>query len=265
MPRPGSALPPLPLPEMIVRFSDGRHFRIPRADPMYAQIVAFGAYEPIETAAVTSLLRAGDFAIDVGANHGWFSLLIASIVGPDGKTWAIEPVQAMVDALRRNLASNPSLSVEVHPLALGVAEGTLEMHVFDDLPHGHASAATLGHDDFSTHRCAVRPLDQLLAGDRPVTLVKVDVEGSELAVLEGASETIASPTPPMWLLEVNRVTAQAFGYEPAALLTMFPSRRWEVYRLTGRAAVREHRPLDAPDGTTWLVVPTEHRKRVASL
>ena len=73
------------LPAMVATYGDGRRFRIPAGDAMYAQIFIHGPYEPAESARDRpQLLRSGDFAVDVGANFGWFSLLMAGCGGRSG-------------------------------------------------------------------------------------------------------------------------------------------------------------------------------------
>jgi FkbM family methyltransferase len=252
------------LPSMLATFSDGRRFGIDAGDVMYEQIYRLGEYEPQLTRVVRGLLRPGDFAVDVGANHGWFTVLMARTVGPGGVVWAIEPGAAMVAALRENLALNDVHGVTIHELALGDAEGEVDLLVFADLPHGHASTARLGDHAYVAQRVRRRTLDALLEeADRPPAVVKVDVEGSERDILRGAREALAAKRS-MWLLEVNHETAAAFGHRPAALLELFDA-DYAVYRLDGDAAVPERDPAGAPHGATWLLAPPKHAERVEGI
>jgi FkbM family methyltransferase len=226
----------------------------------YEQVYRLGEYEPGVTSVVRRLLRPGDVAVDVGANHGWYSLVMAQATGPAGRVHAIEPTPALTVALRRNLALNPHLSVSVHPVAAGTQYGTLELHVFDDLPHGHTSASTLGRTRYQTHVVPCRRLDELIA--EPPALVKVDVEGLEPEVLAGATGLLAHERRPMWLIEVNHETAAAFGRRPQAVLDHLPAKDYSIFRIEGNDVVADHDVAAAPHGSTWLCVPDAYRGRV---
>lgn len=251
------------LPAMVARYPDGRRFAIAERDLMYSPIFFFGEYEPAESAVVRHVLEPGDFAVDVGANHGWFSILMASTVSPAGSVWAIEPVPATASRLARNTGRNPELPIQIFEVALGAKTGEAVIHLFEGLPDGHASASTLGRGDHLGVRVPRRTLDELLAGEtrRPPTLVKLDAEGAELDVLRGAAETIASPAAPMWLIEANRTTSAAFGYEPPTLIEHLRKlNEYRVYRVDADGVAAESNPEDA-HGVTWLCVPPWHHAR----
>lgn len=254
------------LPAMEAGYSDGRRFRVPAGDAMYAQVFVLGAYEPVESSILPRLLRADDFAVDIGANHGWYSLLMGTAVGVGGRVWAVEPVPAMLAELRANLAANPGLPVEVQPIALGAEPGEVELHLFEGLVHGHASISTLGRDDYVVHKAAMDTLDRLIGEDPAPAFVKVDAEGAERSVLAGAAATLASDDPPIWMLEVNLETSVAFGYRPPDLISdLVATRPHSVYRVTGRGLELEAAPETAPHGSTWICVPDNRAQRVAPL
>lgn len=249
------------LPSFVARYED-RSFELPANQGLYAQIFTLGDFEAAQSETVRGLLRPGDLAVDVGANLGWFSLLMAACVQPHGEVLAIEPMPPTLAALERNISLNPALPVKLVPLAVGAQQGDLEIHLFEGLSPGHASAATLGRSDYETFRVQVRTLDELLDQERIPAFVKVDVEGSELDVLSGAEGLIASETPPIWMLEVNYETSRAFGYRPVEMIDPFRKRgRYELYRVTETGLVREKEPADAPDGANWVFVPEAYRDR----
>jgi FkbM family methyltransferase len=252
---------------MVARYPDGRAFRVPAGDTMYARVFVFGAYEPAETAVVRCLLRRGDFAVDIGANHGWFSLVMASVVQPHGVVWAVEPAGLALDALTANLALNPDLPVEVQPVALGDHDGAVEIHTFAGLPHGHASTSPLGRSDWVAQSVPQVTVDRLLdEGPGVPVLVKLDVEGAELSVLRGAAELLGADPPPIWMMEVNYETAGAFDYEPRDLLSPLPEHgRYTTYRVTDSGLRLEDDPSAAPHGATWICVPDQHMDRARSL
>ena len=245
------------MPELLVQYRDGRRFRIPAHDPDYAAAFFHGEYEHAESSVVRALLRRGDFAIDVGANLGWYSILMSASVRPNGAVWAFEPVADTRELLEANLALNADHLVEVRAAALASAAGTIEVHTFRGLPHGHASISRLGRDDFTSHEVCAETLDRLLdrAELQPPVLVKLDAEGAELEILRGASRTCASGAAPIWMIEVNRAAAAACGYEPAALAQQLREfNEYQVYRVVAGGLAVE-RELEKAHGVTWTFVP----------
>jgi FkbM family methyltransferase len=238
---------------------------------MYAQVFFDDAYEAAETRAVQALLRPGDFAIDIGANHGWYTVLMARLAGRDGAVWAFEPAPGAHAALMSNLERNHLREVvRVWPLALSDRRGDVTLHEFEDLPHGHASVSPLGRADYVTHAVRGRTLDDVLAEEAPYEpprLVKMDVEGAELAVLRGSQRLLAAERPPIWMLEVNDETSAAFGFGRYDLIAPFADdSRYRLYRVS-RAGLPEPETdvASAPHGTAWLQVPDWARSRLPRL
>jgi FkbM family methyltransferase len=254
------------LPSMVADYPDGRRFFVPERDAMYGQLLVLGEYEPVESAFVRRVLSPGDLAIDIGANHGWFSILMATAVGAEGTVLAVEPLPPMLEALERNLGLNPDLRVDVERVALGPEPGSVELHIFAGLPHGHASAATFGRSDYSSYDCQVRTLDAIVAerGGRSPALIKMDVEGAELGVLQGARDLLAGEDAPLLMFEVNRETASAFGYRPQDLLGFVEARGYTSYRLEPSGLSPETEPAAAPRGTAWVCVPESKLDRVGA-
>ncbi|HWI06570.1 MAG TPA: FkbM family methyltransferase, partial [Solirubrobacteraceae bacterium] len=177
---------------------------------------------------------------------------------------AIEPGAAMTASLKVNLELNPGLPVTVHNVAVGDAAGEVLLHHFSDLPHGHASTSTLGRDDFDTEPVPCLRLDDLLGeAVRPPTLIKMDVEGSELVALRGAAAVIEAKRS-IWIVEVNHQTSAAFGYAPTELLDRFCA-DYAFYRIAAGGLLPEQDRAAAPHGTMWLCVPPALDERLDGL
>jgi FkbM family methyltransferase len=262
------------LPEMWVRYPGLFTFHIPAGDRMYTRIFLQGAWEPSETAAMRFLLRPGDFAVDIGANYGWFTLLMAETVGARGTVWAFEPVPEFSAELRKNCMDLQRENLRVFDCAMGSSDGEIDINVFAGLPHGHASAATFGRDDFRSHRVSVHTLDGLLAENENLkpALVKVDVEGFEMHVLEGSRHLLGSDDPPIWMLEVNAETAGAVGYRPAALVDALGEHGHHCVFAVSRRRMRRsyvlrsvRRPDQEEQDGMWICVPASKMDRLAGL
>jgi FkbM family methyltransferase len=250
------------VPELVARYPDGRVFHAPAGDRMYAQVYILGEYEPEVSDAMRRLLRPGDLAVDVGANHGWYSVLMGAAVGPSGRVWAVEPLPPLLAELRRNVDLNDSLPIEVKEIALGAEDGELEVHLFEGLPHGHASASTLGRDDYESFKAPMKTLDGIAGDERPA-LIKIDVEGGEREVLRGAQQVLGRDDAPILMLEVNHETSAAFGYEPHELIDLLPDGPgYSVLRAEHGGLEPDPDPRSAPHGAMWVCVPAARRDRV---
>ena len=267
----------LEVPALLIGLSLGRsaqanassHHTLQEVFTGKTAILLLGEWEPAESRVAAAALRPGDFAIDIGANHGWFTLLMAEAVGPEGLVLGVEPCPPQWAALGNNLELNGRPDqVEVRQLALGAEAGEMTINLFEGLPHGHASTSSLGRDDVRPFTVEARTLDQLvgeIGGARRPALIKLDVEGAERVVVEGAGETLASG--PIVLLEVNVETSQAFGYRPSELLAdlLAGVGSATAFRVEQSGLMVESAPESAPHGTAWLVVPEDKLPRVSSL
>lgn len=156
-----------------------------------------GRWEPHVERCIRRLLRPGDTALDIGANLGYFTAVMAESVGAGGRVWAFEPVPPTYDRLRLSISLNRFDHVTPVPFALGDSDGTDQI-TFDPRYTGSASFhADSQQEQSESHLIHVRRLDDLVASGevgRP-GLIKIDVEGHELAVIRGAAETIAEAQP----------------------------------------------------------------------
>lgn len=184
-------------------------------------------FETGTTEAMIEILRDDDVFIDIGANIGWYTL-IASRNAPQGECHAFEPVPFIFEKARRNWQINRFENVvRFNNMALGnQVNGELTIHTFEGLYHGHSSASTLDRTDYRTWVVPSTTLDQYIAEQdlRRVDLIKMDTEGGEMNVLEGAVHLLGREVPPVWIIEMNEETSQSFGHSPSGLLEFMQER-----------------------------------------
>lgn len=170
--------------------------------------------------AMRRLLRPGDTVVDVGANIGFFSLLAARLVGPQGRVYAVEPAPENVAAIRANTELNGVANVEAVEVAAGAAAGRSRLLVVED--QSWSMMESQGDHPLGKERIEVEvaPVDDLVGQGRiaPPRLVKIDVEGAEPDVLRGARRTLAEHRPAVIceLHGTNEPVAEALeaaGYE----------------------------------------------------
>ena len=138
-------------------------------------------------------VRPGMHVVDIGANQGLYSLLLARLTGEHGSVAAFEPDDLLYRALERNVALNGAANVQTRHAALGSAAGTMVLHR-SLLNSGDnrlsASAGEAGLREGVTIR--VERLDQALAGRR-VDFIKMDVQGWEMEVFRGMQGLLDDP------------------------------------------------------------------------
>lgn len=207
--------------EVLVTTVDGGRMYADLSTGMCESLYFLGEFEPGVSGIIRDVVKPGQVCLDLGANFGWYTTLLHRLTGPDGEVHAFEPVPESFARLQRNvsLLDTPA-RVHLNNLALGRADGTLPIHLFDGLPNGHASLSTMGRTDFTTIAANVITLDGYLeaSGVSHVDFVKVDIEGAERAMLEGAGRLMRQTPPPTWMIEMALGTTKGFGYLPNDLI-----------------------------------------------
>lgn len=204
----------------LVEAEDGRRFKI-HSDGMYWRLFLDGTYNAEETDMMRRLVGKGDIVADIGANFGWYTTLFSKCVGENGHVFAFEPTPTIHAELREHIALNDCTSnVTLNDCGLGNMRSEKTIFTFKGLPHGHSSLSTLGREDTVASEINIVTLDEYINENNIARIdwAKIDVEGSEMMVLEGAKNLLASNNAPMWIIEMNQVTSGAFGYNPQDLL-----------------------------------------------
>ncbi len=189
----------LPDREVVVRVRSGvgAGLRMPihaRSEKYYWT----GTHERHVQRALAELLRPGMTFWDVGAHIGFFSLLAARFVTSTGHVEAFEPFPPNQVRLGASIQLNHATAVSIHGVALSAVTGTASFHASSSSLMG--SLVPNGSNTPMPVRC-IRA-DDAVATIRAPDVVKIDVEGAELAVLRGASRMLASVRPTV-LLELT--------------------------------------------------------------
>lgn len=206
-----------------------------------------GNPETYESALIERTLRRGMIVVDVGANHGLFSLEAAHLTGREGVVHAFEPTPSTRAILESNLAANGLGRVRVFPTALGDAPGTARLRVHREL----SGLNTLAPDDITWNRRTLRadavvdvPITTLDAhaqaeGLDRIDFLKIDVEGFELGVIRGARGLLGRKQVGRIMLEIGDVTCGNAGVAPLDLLTELESLGYALMAITPDGEVAE--------------------------
>lgn len=176
-------------------------------------------YESREMAIARSLLGPGDTAIDVGANVGLYTLMASRAVGPRGRVYAFEPATATHDLLARNVALAGATNVVLERLAVSDAAGTATLLLNSESGLASLGATGRGRPAGSeTVQCVTIDAYAAEEGVARVSLLKVDVEGLEGHVLQGARELLSRETEIAVLAELSGENFRALGFDPGEVV-----------------------------------------------
>jgi FkbM family methyltransferase len=187
---------------------------------------------------IRSVLKPGDVFIDGGANVGLQSLAASFAVGPAGKVYAFEPQAKVIAHLEENLRLNGAANVEVVPKGLWDSPGTATLHGFGD--EGAVFASLRERPErasVESQTIDLVRLDDVVT--RPVKMMKLDVEGAELAAIKGGTRTLFGDHPPHMVIELNPTTSKAFGYHRMDLVDyILKQGKHRVHLLGGKRVYR---------------------------
>jgi FkbM family methyltransferase len=202
-------------------------------------IYASGTYEETTARTMAALLRPGDTCIDVGANVGFFTLLMATSVGPTGAVWAFEPSPTTRARLLRNIQLNQVAHVTLREEAVSNVDGE---RLFFGGPEDHSGVASLRPAQASSTSYEVRTcrLSTCLPESLRPSLIKMDIEGAEYLALQGMRELLQAHHPDL-IIEMSRQHLLEMGTSPAEICTFLTQFGYRMYWFDSDGLVACHR------------------------
>lgn len=215
-----------------------------------AKMLFVGNFETAEISFVRNSLKPGDIFLDVGANVGIYTLIASRLVGAAGHVYAFEPSRREANLLRHNIALARLENVTVIEAALSDRSGTARLAIADDgglnsFADTHRAdrrieswqeVETIRLDDF-VRNYAVEKVD----------FIKMDVEGAEKLVLEGADQLLRSGSTTV-LFESTELNTAGFGYTVQDFLKQLLDRSMSLFVLGERGAIRPVSEFDPAYG-----------------
>jgi FkbM family methyltransferase len=204
---------------VVVRLDKGFTMKLDLKDPEQIKVYFYGHYhERYEADLVAWLLSGDDVFWDIGANVGYFTLVAATALANHGQIIAFEPGKNAYARLTENISLNPYKNIQTYSMAVSDHEGEAVLHLKGDIADSSASLFQTGEPQVGQEVCRTVALDQFLLAEglRPPTLIKLDAEGAELAVLQGAQGLI-SQSSPMFLMEMEEKNLLAASASKAAI------------------------------------------------
>lgn len=219
----------------LFRLGDSAKFRYPLNSAIGYALYTAG-FETASVKFVQQELRPGGVFFDVGANGGLYTLIAAQKVGPGGHVYAFEPGERELELLRQNISTNGLTNVTVIDRAVSNKCGVAEFAISrDGAMNSLARNRHPGQQIVCWKKVETTTLDGVVKefGINNVDLVKVDVEGAEQLVLEGAQRLLSASEAPKVICEFCDVTASGFSASTVELRNGFEQLGYELFSLSG--------------------------------
>ena len=242
---------------IVFQWVNGSKFLVRTGEKGLTGNIYNGFQEYAEMAFLIHALRREDLFVDVGANVGSYTVLACAAVGASG--WCFEPVPGTFARLLDNIRIN-HLENRAQCLNVGVGSTTGLLGFSSDMDAGNRVLAE-GETRPGRIEVKVATLDSLLEGQSP-TLIKIDVEGYETAVLQGAEQTLSKTSLHSVIMEING-SGEKFGFDESALFATMASHGFSAY--TYAPLARELVKLDPGPGNPENVLFVRDAGKVGEL
>lgn len=208
-------------------------------------------YEP-ELYYLERSLAPGSVFIDAGANTGIYTVLAAKLVGDAGKVLSFEPGEESYKNLDRNVKLNNLSQVKLFKSALSDTEGTAKFYHIDNAPNSYSLGGD-GSENTTYEEVATTTIDSVLSreGIDRVDFIKMDVEGAEEYVLQGAKDLFGRMRPQV-LFEINEKAIDRFQLSDSGAWNFLKSLGYEFFTVKDTGELQS---VAAPQEGNILAIP----------
>jgi len=253
----------------VLPYCDGLRFKLNTKEVIGWRIFFSGEYEPCTNAAIRAVCRPGDMVIDAGANNGSETLLAALLVGAKGRVYAFEPVPHVNGQLADNVRLNRLENiVSLETVALGPDERAVSFFLMPDSVPNQGMSSQFRYSGCSeTLQVRQRSLDNWAAECKleRLDLLKMDIQGGELGLLEGGRATISHHLPAI-IAEAGVAEQEQAGRSLRELWAHLNDVKYDVwcFGTRGLTATRIRGDGSLPEGL-WLGVARQKRELIDRL
>lgn len=189
-----------------------------------------GVYGELDTKIIREEIHEGDIVIDVGANIGYYTLIFAQLVGSSGKVFAFEPESKNFEILKKNIEINNYQNIVAEQKIVSDKSGIVKLFIAEHGIVGHRINQQKSSQKFIEVESII--LDNYIKKlnlDNKINFIKIDVEGSEPKVLEGAKEIMQKSNQLKIFTEFNREAVEEYGIEPKEMIDLFYRNGFKIY------------------------------------
>jgi FkbM family methyltransferase len=207
-------------------------------DAIGRHIYKTGTYEKSLTDYVTQKIpfQKNDVFIDIGANIGWYSIIMSKILPSSCKIFSFEPDPLNLEILSKNKDQNQCDNIDIIPKALGKESSESTLYLYPDKNRGRHSLIPLNRDQDKLS-VEVVSLDAFLLEQNidltRIRFLKIDIEGFELPALQGAVKTLNEV--PYILMEFSPELMRVGGFNPGDLVELMSNFGFQAHQIQGGA------------------------------
>lgn len=192
---------------IVIKTSNGLRIFFDRPDDKGVESWLFytGDYERGTQHIIKKILNKGDSFVDIGANIGLMTMLASKRVGEEGIVYSFEPEKETFQVLQDNIGINKTKNIKI--FNYGLSDKNEKKRIYLDNKKGRGGNSLIkGEGVKSGSLIELKKLDSMIGKDvsRPITMMKIDVEGWEINVLKGAELLLQSKNPPIICLEYSK-------------------------------------------------------------
>lgn len=190
-------------------------------------------------------IKKGGVFLDIGANIGYHSLFVASLLKESGRVYSFEPISHLCSQLQASIALNNFTNIEVCNFGLAESEGEATIHMRDENIGGSTLLSFPKIEKFDvkeTEKVSLKKLDSFLGEHAKVDVIKIDVEGYELEALRGAVNILKSNHPVIFMEFSPVIYFQDYANKPLDLVDFLRGLGYSFFSL-------DEEPLDIEE---WL-------------
>jgi FkbM family methyltransferase len=199
------------------QLADGSRFDYPLKSEV-GRGLFMGSFEKTEINFIRQKIKPGDVFLDIGANAGLYTVIVSKIVGPTGHVYAFEPGERELELLQRNITNNNLANVTIVKCAVSNKKSEVEFAISHDGAMNSLSKTNHPAQKIKEWKTVqTTTIDDFMQDFNvpQINFIKIDVEGAEHLVFEGASKLLSTSKEksPAILFECCDLTSRSFGYK----------------------------------------------------
>ena len=216
-------------------------------------------YDKFEVECLKQIIKKGDIVVDLGANIGYYTLILAQLVGKSGHVYAFEPEPSNFEILSKNVKENKHDNVTLVQKAISDKNGKVKLYVSKRNLASHRIFDA--EDKRKSIEVDVTTLDEYFQKSKKlVKFIKMDVEGAEGAAISGASKIIQDSKNLVIMMEYFPKWIKKFGDIPEEILKSLVGKKFKLFNIN-----KKNKKLDPILITNFVEEYNEQKKNYTNV
>ena len=216
-------------------------------------------YDKFEVECLKQIIKKGDIVVDLGANIGYYTLILAQLVGKSGHVYAFEPEPSNFEILSKNVKENKHEHVTLVQKAISDKNSKIKLYVSKRNLASHRIFDA--EDKRKSIEVDVTTLDEYFQKfEKPVNFIKMDVEGAEGATILGASKIIEDSKNLVIMMEYFPKWIKKFGDIPEEILRSLVEKKFKLFNIN-----QKNKKLDSILITNFVEEYNEQKKNYTNV